>query len=532
MKHSWVTLLPPTIVLVCSSLTKRVSFSLLMGITSAALIVSHFYVPGTVAIATARIFNEIIDPANMLTNAFLLLLGMIITLMNLTGGTYAYGVLLQKWLKTARHAKLSSIALSLCFMIDDFFSSLTVGCIMKPLFDTFHIPRVKLAYLIDSLAAPMVIIMPFSTWLAMILMQLHKAGIHEEMAQHPLIIADPFLTYLRVIPFILYSFACLATVFFISYFSISYGPMAAQEAIAHETGNLFGGKSPLKETVSIVTPTGSIIDFAFPLISLITCCVATILHDGNSTVFGGTNGVLAAVQQANIFWALFFGAAISFVISFCFMIFRKKMGVFALVETVRGGFDLMWTSIVTLVLAWTFSSMLRTDLFVGSYLAQSLTGTIAGWLLPALFYCASLITAIATGSSWGTIAVMVPIAVPMLPPFFGIATPATPETIAMVYPVIGAIFSGAVAGDHVSPIAPTSIMSATSAGCYLTDHIVTQLPYAIPALVNTVIGYLAIGLMLHNSYSLWQSWAGGMATALIGTILCISIANRLAKERA
>jgi Na+/H+ antiporter NhaC len=493
--QNWIVVIPPLLVLGLAVLTHRVLFSLFIGIVASALIVTNWQITSTVLFILHNFWQQLYDASNLYTFAFLIILGMIISLMSAAGGTSAYGTIIKNILKSARSAKFSSIILSLLFMIDDFFSCLTVGCIMRPLTDSFKIPRAKLAFLIDSLAAPLVIIMPVSTWIAMLLMQLDKAGISDVIADKPIFNADPFLTYLQIIPYVFYSFIILTSVWFIIKYNISFGLMRTHEEIAQKTGNLFGGKEPQKTTITESPKCGSLFDFMYPLVSLIIISFLGFLYSHDA------------------FFAFLVGSIFSCLTSLALMMARNKITTKQLKPVAIEGYELMIGSIQILFLAWTFSSILKNDLQTGQYIAHLLLGSLPGWFLPSMFFMASLITAIATGSSWGTIAVMIPIAVPMVATFFGVSTPASITSVPMLLPVLGAIFSGAVAGDHVSPIGTTTVMSATSAGAYLDDHVWTQLPYALPALIATIIAYIISGILV--GYPWWISSTVSLASGIV-----------------
>ncbi len=199
------------------------------------------------------------------------------------------------------------------------------------------------------------------------------------------------------------------------------------------------------------------------------------------------------------------------------MMLRKRLTWDKYPALIKGGWSLMAGSIAILFLAWTFSTMLKDDLQTGHYIAQLLVGSVSAALLPAMFFLAALITAIATGSSWGTFAVLIPLAIPMLAEFFHVAIPAAPESIPLLYPVIGAILAGGVAGDHVSPIAATTVMSATSAGCYLDDHVYTQLPYALPALIASTIAYLLVGILAPHGF-----WFAALISLVVGLFIALA----------
>lgn len=528
MVNSWLVLLPPIIVITLSFITRKVVPSLLAGIILAALIVADFAPVKTLWIVLNRFWDQI-ERQNLYTFGFLILLGALITIMSHTGGTAAYGRMIRKRLKNKKTAETASLGLSLIFAIDDFFSILTVGSIMKPVTDSFKIPRVKLAYLIDSLAAPLVILVPVSTWVAMLLMQLAKAGISLNAADQPLVLADPFPVYLQIIPFTFYSFITFINVLCVVRFGISFGPMQKQEIIADKSGNLFGGKEP---TASMAVPDGSkgsLLHFILPLASLIISVAIALLYLGNSWLLGGSNGLLQTMQQADIFLALFIGAAVALLFTLLLFLLQKSITLKDLPTIFKGGFDLMKDSLIILFLAWTFSALLKNDLQTGNYIAQLLLGSLPLWLLPAILFITAFITATGTGSSWGTIAVLVPLAVPMVTTLTHSITPTDLMQLPILLPVLGAIFAGAVAGDHLSPIGTTTVMTAVSTGAYLQDHVITQLPYALPALCATIISYLLAGRLI-ESYGLWSTAAVSLNTGIALSLIVLFIVNRLTKK--
>lgn len=518
MINSWLVLLPTLIVLAIAFITKKVVPALFTGIIVAALIVSDFSLTKTLDVLWTNIAYQI-DPSNFYMFGFLIILGSLITMMGTTGGTSAYGNLIKNKIHTAKNIEFTSLFLSLCFAIDEYFNILTVGSIMKPVTDSFNIPRAKLAFFLDSLGAPALILVPVSTWIAMLLMQLEKAGVSFDRADNPFILADPFAFYLQSIPFIFYSLITIASLFFIVRYSISYGPMQQHEQIAQHHRNLFGGKKAPSTTASYPLHTqGSLFDFIMPIGLLLLSIITSILYLGNSWIFGGTHSFLQVIQTVNIFLAFFVGGLTAFILSFFIFFFQKKVSLHSLSFFLKEGFYLMKDSIIILLLAWTFSSLLKNDLKTGEYIASLIIGSMNAAFLPALFFIAALITAAGMGSSWGTIAVHVPLAIPMITTFFNVGLPTSPEHILLIYPVIASIFSGAVAGEHISPIGTTTIMATASAGCYLEDHVSTQFPYAIPSLIATIIAYLIAGFTIHYGIALSSilSLSSGIIIALTG----------------
>jgi Na+/H+ antiporter NhaC len=517
MQNTWLVIFPPIFVLGLTFFTRNVIFSLIAGILMAGLIVANFGLMQALETTSIR-FIEQFEPSNLYTFGFLLILGTLITLMTHTGGTAAYGRLIRRKLTDPRLAETASIGLSFCFGIDDFFSILTVGSIMRPVTDSFHIARAKLAFLLDCMAAPLVILVPVSTWVAMVLMQLNKAGISLDQSQNPLILADPFAVYLQTIPFIFYSFIIISSVLFIVRWGISFGPMARQEKIAHETANLFGGKNPLVTgSQSLDDSSGSLINFLLPLGSLLTFVAGAVLISGHYHLVGGQNSLMQAIQTADIFFSLFIGSVLSCTLSLAFFFATKQLTTDQLPSIAYEGYALMKDSIIILLFAWTFSSLLKNDLQAGNFLAQKMIGSVSPSLLPFLFFITAFATATGTGSSWGTIAVLIPLAVPMITTFLHVTIPASIEEIPLILPVIGAVFAGAVAGDNLSPIGTTTVMAATSSQSYLNDHAYTQLPYGLPAFGATCISYLIIPFLLTYGY-----WASSITALVVGIFLALS----------
>ena len=259
MQNNWLSIIPPLIVLVLAFTTRRVILSLLCGIISAALILNNFAPYQSLKTVISKIWTT--SELGSLTSwdafksnwslfifLFLLMLGMIIVLVNHSGGAYAYGNYIKKKLKTQKAVQTSSLTLSLLFFIDDHFSALTVGSVMHALTDRFNIARAKVAFLVDSMAAPLCILAPISSWAAYIIMQLKKSGVSSVAQNGTYVLADPFLVYLKTIPFIFYSIIMIASVWFLVRRNLSVGLMHKHEAIANKTGNLFAGKTPKSRT--------------------------------------------------------------------------------------------------------------------------------------------------------------------------------------------------------------------------------------------------------------------------------------------
>ena len=521
MNYSWVVLIPPLIVFLAAFVTRNVILSLSLGISSGALIATQFQSFAALKLIKNHLEAQLTDPATAWVFCFLAALGVLVAFISHAGGTQAYGRFLKKSLHNARSAQMASIALSTLLCFDDFFSCITTGAIMTPITDHFKIPRVKLAFLIDSLAAPLAILIPVSSWIAMLIMQLSKAGISETIGPSIRIMADPFTIYLQTIPFIFYSFFIIGSAIFIVKKNISFGKMRQQEKIALQSGNLFGGKEPTKIAArqSQISNKGNLKDFFIPIALLFIGITGSLLYQGNWWLLGGSKSLFTALIDAPIFLSLAIGSLVALATSSAFFFIDGTFNKDMLKEGFQSGIKPMGHVIIILISAWSFSALMVNDLQSGVYLASILTGKVASWLLPAICFTIAATTSISVGSSWGTIAILTPLAVPTLLGFGHIPTPATLQELPLLLPLLGAIFAGAVAGDHICPLSSTTIMSSTSSGSYHFDHVATQIEYATPALATSFISYLICGFFAE----LYGPWIAVCFALPLGLLLAISI---------
>lgn len=502
MLNSWFVLLPPLLVLICVLITQRLNLSLIIGLISAAFIANNGSLSESTSLLLKRIINQLTDLDNLYLYAFLLIIGVIIILFEKSGAAIAFAQRLTKRLKTAKSAQTSAILLSSALFIDDYLSCLTTGYVMRPIMDRFAVPRAKLAYIIHSLSGPLVILAPISSWLALITSQLENAGVSPVSSPMTKIIADPFYIYLKSIPYIFYSLILVASVWFIVRKGISFGSMKFHETTAARTGNLFGGKSPLSgSTISLKSEhKGSMWDLVIPLVTLLASFILGISWAGGYWLFGGSLSFIQSIQKNNqTSFVLCMASILTLVVTLALGFNKKTLNWHDIKASCSEGIALMHSSVIMVFLASTLGLMMRQDLQTGAYLAQILYGIISVALLPLLFYLFSIATALITGSAWGTIALMVPIAIQMTITLLNVATPTTPADVSILMPVLGAIFSGAVCGNHISPIAETTIMSANSAGCYPIDHAYTQFWYALPAILGAGISFWLTGLLIQQS---------------------------------
>ncbi|BDC34308.1 Na+/H+ antiporter [Candidatus Dependentiae bacterium Noda2021] len=434
---------------------------------------------------------------------------------------------MMKRLRTARAVQFASMSLSSVLFIDDYLSYLTTGHVIRPITDQFRIPRVKLAFLIHSMGGPVVILGLVSSWVALITSQLDQAGISPQITASTKIISDPFFIYLGSIPFIFYSFLIITSTWYIVFKNISYGPMRKQEVIAHKTQNLFGGKPDLVLPHENTTNNGKMSYLIVPLLVLVTSFLLGTAYSGGYYLLGGNNSLFSAFKNnTQPFFVLFIAGLSTLICSTIIAIRSKHANSGNLPYLFASGCKLMHSPVVMVLLASILGIILRNDLKIGVYLAHIVFSSIPVFLIPLIFFAVSFAVAFITGTSWGTIALMIPIATQMLITLFSLTTPTQYTLIPLLFPVLGAIFSGATAGDHLSPISETTIMSSSSAGCYPVDHTYTQFFYAAPALCATAFSFLISGLLIYQSLTInfFISLASGL-------VICLGLLTYLNQNR-
>jgi len=394
---------------------------------------------------------------------------------------------------------------------------------MRPITDKFHVPRAKLAYLIDAMSGSLCLLIPASSWLTVILTQLEKSGVSLIASENPKIMADPFALYVSTIPYIFYPILSIVTVWFIVLTTKSYGPMWQHEHVAL-SGDLFDGKKPLQSGLE-QTDKGSLWYFIIPLFSFIFFILIGILWTGNSILLGGTHSLIQTIQHAKIIFVLFYASSLTVLLSFIFFISQKKLTLKKAAHYLVQGALSMRTSIAILVCAWILATLLKDDLKTGQYLADILLGSLSTWLLPVMFFLTATLISASTGSSWGTINIMLPIAIPMLYEFAHATGIVAPADVPLLFPSLGALFSGSLTGAHLSPISDTTITSSTGAACYHIDHVKTQFWYAAPPLFGTLIAYGVAGILGSQVYTLPLC----LALGIIIVITSITIAHTTKK---
>ena len=484
------SLVPPIVAIALALITKEVYSSLFVGILIGGLLYAGGNPEGTVLhVFSDGIVSVLSDPDNVGILIFLVILGSIVAMMNKAGGSAAFGRWASSKIKTPAGAQLATIALGVLIFIDDYFNCLTVGSVMRPVTDKQNVSRAKLAYLIDATAAPVCIIAPISSWAAAV------AGFVEG--------EDGFSLFIRAIPYNYYALLTIVMMVGMVLMHEEYGPMALHEANARK-GDLFTtGNHPyeaMDEEVAAAGDNGHVMDLVIPIFSLIICCVIGMIYTGG--FFEGADFVTAFSQSdASVGLALggFFGMVITVVL---YMI-RRVMKFRDLMACLPEGFKAMVPAILILTFAWSLKAM--TDSLGAKEYVAALVKASAGTfvsLLPAIIFLVGCFLAFATGTSWGTFGILIPIVVD--------AFSATDPQLMII--AISACMAGAVCGDHCSPISDTTIMASAGAQCEHVNHVSTQLPYAITAAAVSCVSYIVAGYVRNVVISLIVAIALMLAT--------------------
>jgi Na+/H+ antiporter NhaC len=469
MYGTFWSLIPPVIAIALALITKEVYSSLFVGIIFGALFYSNFNPVMTATSLVNGLIGSVADSWNVGILIFLVVLGIIVALMNKTGGSAAYGVWASQRIKTRTAAQLATFGLGVLIFVDDYFNCLTVGSVMMPVTDKHKISRAKLAYLIDTTAAPVCIIAPISSWAAAV------SGL----------VDDGFATFVNSIPWNFYALLSLVMVVTISVLKIDYGPMVKHEKLATEEGDLFGGgvNEYAGKAEEVPNAKGKVIDLILPVVILIALCVICMIYTGG--FFEGTSFVDSfAGSDASL--GLSMGSLLSLIVIFVYYMARRVLTFKEFAESLPDGFRQMVPAIFILVFAWTLSGFVRGSLgasvFVETNLAEAASSFAA--FLPAIFFALACGIAFATGTSWGTFGILIPIAL-------AVVSPDTPIGIISISACLG----GAVMGDHCSPISDTTIMSSTGAQSNHVVHVATQIPYALTVAAVSFVSYIIAGFV-------------------------------------
>ena len=459
-----LSLLPPIIAIVLALLTKEVYSSLFVGILSGALIYSNGNVWNMVLTTFDTMISKICDSWNVGILIFLVMLGMMVSLVNKAGGSAAYGRWASKHIKTKAGALVSTSVLGMLIFIDDYFNCLTVGSVMRPVTDKFKISREKLAYIIDSTAAPVCIIAPISSWAAAV------SSIAPE--------GEGLNLFIRSIPYNLYALLTLLCVVVMSVMGLDFGKMRMVELAA--------ASKESEENAAADETKGAVLDLMLPIGVLIVSCVTAMIYTGGffDAESGCYHNFVEAFAGCDASQGLVLGAFVTIVMTMLLYLPRRVLTFTQFTDSFVDGFKAMVPAILILTFAWTLSGITN-QLGAKIYVAELVRGTASGLanLLPAIIFLIGVGLAFSTGTSWGTFGVLLPIVCAVFP---------SGELMVIS---VSACLAGAVCGDHCSPISDTTIMASAGADCNHIGHVSTQLPYALTVAGVSFLGYLLAGFV-------------------------------------
>ena len=466
------SLLPPIIAIGLALITKEVYSSLFIGILVGAVFASDFSFEGTIShVLEGGIVKVLSDSYNVGILVFLVILGTMVCLMNRAGGSAAFGRWASRKIHSRVGAQLATIALGILIFIDDYFNCLTVGSVMRPVTDKHRISRAKLSYLIDATAAPICIIAPISSWAAAV-----TGFVKGE---------DGFSLFINAIPYNFYALLTIVMMIGLAVMKVDYGPMATHEKNASLKGDLFTtGASPYENSSEHTEGSkGKVIDLLIPIICLIVFCVIGMIYTGG--FFSGTDFV-TAFSQSDASVGLALGSFFGLIVTIILYMVRRVLSFKKCMACLPEGFKAMVPAILILTFAWALKSM-TDSLGAGQFVKMAVKQSAESFMmfLPAIIFLVGCGLAFATGTSWGTFGILIPIVVDVFS--------ATSHELMIIS--ISACMAGAVCGDHCSPISDTTIMASAGAQCEHVNHVSTQLPYAITVAGISFLTYILAGFV-------------------------------------
>ena len=493
-------LVPPIVAIVLALITKEVYISLFVGILTGALLYANFNPVTTVTSIFEMMTTKLGDGWNVGILIFLVVLGILVALINRAGGSAAYGKWAANGIRTKRGAEFATFGLGALIFVDDYFNCLTVGSVMRPVTDKFGVSRAKLAYLIDATAAPICIIAPISSWAAAVTSSAEGTGV------------DGFATFLRTIPYNFYALLTIVTILLMVALKVDFGAMKKHEKNA-EKGDLFTTQErPYANTAEqTVSDKGRVFDLIVPVAVLIIACILGMVYTG-----GFFEGVpfIEAFAGCDASVGLVLGSFVALVITFLLYIPRKVISFKEFAACIPEGFHQMVPAILILTFAWTLSGFCRDALGAGEFVKTVVAGNASvSMFLPAVLFLIALGLAFATGTSWGTFGILIPIVLAIMP-----------EMSEIMVITVSACLAGAVCGDHCSPISDTTIMASTGAQCDHINHVSTQIPYAMLVAAVSFVSYIIAGVV--------QKLYIALPVALVLMVAAILIVWAIQKKKA
>ena len=494
---TWWSLVPPLLAIVLALATKEVYSSLFIGVAAGALLYTGFH-PWEAFVAFFEIMK---NSMNLNILIFDVLLGMIIVLMSKSGGSAAYGKWAGSKIKSKKSAMLATTGLGVLIFVDDYFNCLTVGSVMRPVTDRYKVSRAKLAYIIDATAAPVCIIAPISSWAAAVNSYVpDDAGI------------TGFQLFLTTIPYNLYAILTLVMVVFVITTGLDFGLMKIHEKNT-EKGDLFtsGGEEFEQVKEEEISAKGKVTDLVLPVLVLIISAIGAMIYTG---FLGGATDIVTAFSGCDAETSLIFATMITVFFMMLLYLPRKVITFKGFMDSFVEGFKMMIPAIAILIFAWSLKGMgdaLEISTFVKNIVGNNASASV---ILPAVLFVVAVFLSFSTGTSWGTFAILVPIAIAMFP---------GSENVQMMIIAVSAVLAGAVCGDHISPISDTTVMSSAGAQSNHINHVTTQMQYAAVVAVVSFIGYIIAGFI--------HIWWVVLGISLVLLLIILNVLRRISNGK-
>jgi tetracycline resistance efflux pump len=506
MQHI-LALAPVALTLIIAFQTRQMLLAFASGIISAALLVNNFDVLETGKFIALR-FLEKSEILNFFSSTtfwkseklfifiFLICIGSIIELIQMSGASKAYSAFIHKHLKSRRQAEYATLGFSFFLFFDDYFNVITTGSVMTQITDMFGIARLRCAQLIGNTAAAAASIMPLSTWGAAIAGTIASAGLN--LLPESLIHLHPFLSYVWAVPFATYPITLIA----ITWISVTSGTLIGLAKNRQDITNLTTDlhcdhtEHAATEHHHKHNHNASLLDFVLPIATLIVSLIIAIFYTGKLTAFGGTNSLLEAIRNTNLTLSMFMSGIYTLIVASAWFVTRKKLHIISVAKALKNGFLIMWPSILVLSLSWTFGSIVAQDLHIGKIIVNQLLPLFSMHYLPPTFFAIAALTTFCIGSAWGTMSLLYPIAIPMLAQLQNLA----PSVL--IYQTIGAILSGAVLGNNTSPLTDLSTMTSNITETKQMDYVQAQVDFNKPIIWGVMLSLLLSSFLEIESYGL------------------------------
>ena len=522
-------IIPHLLTITLAFVTKDVIVSLFLGILSGCVIAAGGNPALALMNATDLFAASLSDGWNIRIFLFCALLGALVGMLSKTGSAQAFGTWVSKKLKTRTGSQFVTFLFGIIVFIDDYFNSLTVGTVMRSINDKNKVSRAKLAYILDSTAAPVCILAPVSSWVVTVMSIVRDAEGFDKLG-----ISD-LEFFIRAVPYNLYALTTLLMVACIIFFKRDFGPMRASELSAQKTGVLWNEEKygvisgDIKEEKTV---RAKAVDMLFPIVLLIVCALVffplvTYLNAVDGENISSLMQAMHSMSLREAFintdssYALFYAIIFTLVLTYVYYLARRLMNLKEASQAVRDGIKSMIPALIILVMAWSIGTVIRSSpaeggLGLGRYLSEAVVGSgFPLWIIPAVVFVLSAVIAFATGTSWGTFGIMIPLVMPIVVGLIQGQGQNPAESLNSVFICISAVLGGAVFGDHASPISDTTILSSTGASCPHLEHVATQMPYALFAALCSFAGFIAGGIFMNPL----ASWAAVLIIFMLGMII-------------